>query len=126
MSTFRLERDLQTLVRANLPQLKRGLKTHDGNRERVLKDGRRIDIETIGAKGSVVIELKAGQAGLTALKQIRDYMKTVEQEDGRGPVQGILVAKSFAPQAIIEAKKVPKIELRQYTFTFAFDRPEQA
>jgi RecB family endonuclease NucS len=117
MSTFRLERDLQTLLRHNLPQLKRGLKIHDGDREKVLEDGRRIDIEAIDAKGRrLVIELKAGKAGLKAVAQIRGYMR--DEQIGRG----ILVAKSFTPDAITAAKSVPKIELREYSFEFTFIR----
>jgi hypothetical protein len=34
------------------------------------------------------------------------------------------VAKSFTPEAITEAKSVPKIELREYSFMFTFIRPK--
>lgn len=119
MSTFRIERDLQSLLRHHLEQLERGLKIHDGNRERVLEDGRRIDIEAIDMKTRrVVIELKAGKAGLKAVAQIRGYMR--DEQIGRG----ILVAKSFTPEAITAAKSVQKIELREYSFMFTFSSPQ--
>jgi hypothetical protein len=118
--TFGLERDLQTALRAHIEQLEVGLRIIDDGKERVTDAGR-IDITAMDAKGNVlVIELKAGTAHPEAVAQVLAYMAAVGVEDNR-PVRGILVAGGFHKRVVLASRAVPNLELRRYTFQFAFE-----
>jgi endonuclease NucS-like protein len=116
---FGLERDLQNALRNNMEQLEPGLKTSDQGKEQMVETGR-IDISAEDRNGAtVVIELKAGKAGRHAIGQILAYMG--DFIEGKKPVRGILVAREFSPQAISAARVVPGLQLRKYSFKFAFE-----
>jgi Endonuclease NucS len=116
---FGIERDLQAALRRNIEQLEAGLKISDGGREHVVESGR-IDITAEDRKGgTVVIELKAGEAGRSAVGQILAYMGDLT--DSRKPIRGILVAGEFSPRAIAAARVVPDLQLRKYRIKFAFE-----
>jgi hypothetical protein len=118
-TTFVIERHLQGALRANIEQLEPGLKITDGGKEQVVDSGR-IDITTIDKNGvTVVIELKAGEAGRHAVGQIAAYMGDLT--DGKKQVRGILVAGEFSPKAVSSARVVPGLRLRKYNIKFAFE-----
>ena len=120
-TTFGLERDLQSALRANIEQLQDGLTIIDGGKEKIVPSGR-IDILASDKKKSrVVIELKAGTADRDAVGQIMSYIGDLQAENG-GAVRGILVAGDFTARAVAASKAVPNVELRKYSFKFAFQK----
>jgi hypothetical protein len=119
-TTFGLERDLQSALRANIEQLESGLRIIDEGKERTTEAGR-IDITAKDAQGAVVVvELKAGTAPAEALTQLLAYMGSLASSNA-GSVRGILVAGGFHPRVIFGARAVPSVQLRQYRFKFSFD-----
>jgi RecB family endonuclease NucS len=117
-----LERDLQKALRTNIEQLEPGLKIADGGTERTVEAGR-IDITAEDRAGKlVVIELKAGMASPDSLTQVLAYMAALEEEEQK-PVRGMLVAGDFHDRLVLAARKVPDLQLKQYSFSFSFSRP---
>jgi hypothetical protein len=117
--TFGLERDLQAVLRANIDQLEHGLRITDGGKERTVAAGR-IDITAEDREGKlVVIELKAGAAKPESLAQVLAYMASLESEEQK-PVRGILVAGDFHDRVVLASRKVPDLQLKQYSFSFSF------
>ncbi|MBM3129401.1 MAG: DUF91 domain-containing protein [Chloroflexi bacterium] len=118
--TFGLERDLQVALRANIEQLESGLRIIDGGKERVTEEGR-IDITAEDKRGNiVVIELKAGGAKPAIVAQVLSYVSEVAESDKK-PVRGILVAGGFHKRVILAARAVPNLQLKKYSFLFAFE-----
>lgn len=119
-ATFGLERDLQRALRSNIEQLETGLQIMDEGKERTTDAGR-IDITARDVKGTtVIIELKAGTAVPEALTQLLAYMGVVSKQD-RKPVRGVLIAGDFHPRIVFAAQAVPNVQLRRYSFKFAFE-----
>jgi hypothetical protein len=119
-TTFGLERDLQAALRRNIAQLEPGLTIVDGDRERRVDTGGRIDILAKDRSGAtVVIELKAGRADRGAIGQILGYIG--ELMDEAASVRGILVAAEFSPNSIAAARAAPNISLIRYGIQFSFD-----
>jgi hypothetical protein len=119
-TTFRLERDLQSALRANIRQLEVGLKIIDGGKERVTEAGR-IDITAIdNGDNIVIIELKAGKAKPQVIAQILAYMGAVTKTDDK-PIRGILVAGDFDKRVVLAARAIPNLELKKYSFQFTFE-----
>jgi DNA-binding CsgD family transcriptional regulator len=119
-TTFGLERDLQAALRRNIAQLEPGLTIVDGDRERRVESGGRIDILAKDRSGGmVVIELKAGRADRDAVGQILAYMG--ELMDEAASVRGILVAAEFSPRSIAAARAAPTIRLIRYGIQFSFN-----
>lgn len=122
--TFDLERNLQKALRANIEQLETKLKIIDGGKQQRVDygDGKwgLIDITAEDENGAtVVIELKRSEAGRRAVGQILGYMGCLSKD--KKLVRGILVAEGFSPQAIAAASVVhEKLQLRKYSFNFAF------
>ena len=116
---FGLERDMQAALRRNIEQLEQGLKVIDRGSERTVQVGR-IDITARDSNDKlVVIELKAGMAGLDSITQILSYMGSLLSE-AQGPVRGILVAGDFHRKVLLAAQAVPNLQLKQYSFSFSF------
>ncbi len=116
---FGLERDLQNALRENIQQLEPGLEITDGGKEQMVESGR-IDITAKDENGvALVIELKAGKAGRRAIGQILGYMGDLAQ--GKKQIRGIVVAHDFSPKAISASRVVPGLQLRKYSFDFAFE-----
>ncbi len=117
---FGLERDLQTALRDNIEQLEPGLIIVDGGTEKSVATGR-IDITAKDSQGNfVVIELKAGVAQDPALTQLLGYMGSMEPVEN-GQIRGILVAQDFTDRLVYAAKMVPHVNLKAYSFRFAFE-----
>lgn len=126
--TFDIERNLQKALRANIGQLEAGLKITDGGREKRIEYSDKpemaewgyVDITAEDSTGAtVVIELKADEAGRRAIGQILGYMGVLAE--GKKQIRGILVAKGFSPQAVAAAAAVPNLKLIKYSFNFAFE-----
>jgi RecB family endonuclease NucS len=119
-TTFGLERDLQSALRANIEQLEQGLTIIDEGRERSTEAGR-IDITAQDQNGTIVIiELKAGTAQPDAVAQILSYMGVVSEGENK-PVRGILVAGAFSSRVVFAARAVPNLGLKRYSFRFSFE-----
>jgi predicted transcriptional regulator len=122
-TTFGLEQDLQEALRRNIAQLESGLTIIDGDKERRVKSGGRIDILAKDRTGgTVVIELKAGRADRDAIGQLLAYIGDLLDE--AESVRGILVAAEFAPRAIAAARAAPNIRLVRYGIQFSFSAIE--
>ena len=118
--TFRIERDLQLVLRANIGQLEPNLVIIDGGKERVVEVGR-IDITAMDANSNiVVIELKRGTASPQAVDQILAYMNAVANAD-KAPVRGILIAGDFHEKVLLAASDIHNLELKKYSFHFTFE-----
>ena len=116
---FRLERDLQRELRANVSQLSDDLRITDGGTEKSVSVGR-IDITAEDADGNiVVIELKAGTASPGALTQLMAYMASLENPEGK-PVPGILAANDFHLWVVQAAQNLPGISLKACSLQFTF------
>ena len=116
---FRLERDLQRVLRSNIQQLEDGLKIVDGGSERRVETGR-IDITAEDSEGClVVIELKAGRANLPAIGQLLSYMGS-EISEQYSAVRGILIASEFDPRLVVASRAVSNITLMSYSYQFSF------
>ena len=116
---FRLESDLQRVLRSNIRQLEAGLTIIDGGSERRVETGR-IDITAEDSKGClVVIELKAGRANLAAIGQLLSYMGS-EISEQYSAVRGILIASDFDPRLVAAARAVSNVSLVAYSFQFSF------
>ena len=117
--SFGLERDLQRVLRHNIEQLETGLSIIDGGTERTVDAGR-IDITAKDGDGNlVVIELKAGTAGMDSIGQILSYMGSIENPEGKG-VRGILVAYDFDRRLEMAAKATPNVSLMAYAVPVQF------
>ena len=118
--TFRVEHDLQLVLRANIEQLQPGLKVIDGGKERITEAGR-IDITAMDVDGNtVVIELKRGTALPQAVDQILAYMDAIAKTDKKA-VRGILIAADFHKKVIAAAHDIHNLELKKYSFQFSFE-----
>lgn len=118
--TFGLERDMQQALRRSIDQLEPGLKIVDGGRERSTEAGR-IDILAQDKTGSfVVIELKVGDAKPEVIAQIASYMTCITETEKK-KVRGILVAGDFPPRVKLAARMIPSLNLKRYSFKFAFE-----
>lgn len=119
--TFGLERDLQNALRRNIEQIELGLEIVDDGKERTVEAGR-IDILAKDKNGRfVVIELKAGTATPEVIAQITSYMACIDDPQKRG-VRGILIAGDFHKRVMLSSQVIPLLELRRYTFRFAFEK----
>lgn len=117
-ATMGLERDLQRALRAHIDQIEPDLRIIDGGGEMTVASGR-IDIVAEDSAGTaVVIELKAGTAGVAAIGQILSYMSDLDLT--KPSVRGIIVAGDFAPPAISAARRAG-IRLLRYSFKFTFE-----
>ena len=117
--TFGIERDLQVNLRQRIEQLEPGLTITDGGGERTVEGGR-IDITAEDKEGRpVAVELKAATAKSDSIVQILAYMSSLSEEEHK-PVRGILVAGDFHKRALLAARSVPNLELKQYSVSFSF------
>jgi RecB family endonuclease NucS len=83
-------------------------------------EGGRIDITAEDKEGRpVAVELKAATAKSDSIVQILAYMSSLSEEE-RKPVRGILVAGNFDKRALLAARSVPNLELKQYSVGFSF------
>ena len=118
-TTFGLEQDLQEALRRNVAQLEPGLTITDGDKERRVKSGGRIDILAEGPRRRDGCDRAQGRrADRDAIGQLLAYIGHLLDE--AESVRGILVAAEFAPRAIAASRAAPNIRLVRYGIQFSF------
>jgi hypothetical protein len=116
---FRLEREMQAAVRAQLVNLEQGLVVADGGQERHVATGN-IDIVARDATGKLVaIELKAGNCPAGALEQVLGYADSLGEETGES-VRAILIASDFSDRLRAAARRTVDLRLVTYQFSLSF------
>ncbi len=125
LGKFRYEKALSDYI-ANYPnQLEDGLLPHPNSkiRERVFMDRSRLDVLLIDKDNApVVVECKQHAPSTDDVKQLRHYMKRLEEEAG-GIARGILVhggAQKIPSKVIAEASKKPAVEIVSYSLEVNF------
>lgn len=103
-----LEKDLEDFLVENLEYLERGLSFLEREAQ---TDVGIIDIVARDRRDFVIIELKAGEAGDSAIGQIMRYMAWYARCRTPNPVRGILVAYKFSAGAVLASSLVPNLKL---------------
>ena len=110
-----LERDLEDFLVEKLEYLEPGLYFQE---RQVQTDIGIIDIVARDSgRNFVIIELKAGEAGDSAIGQITRYMAWFGRHRTPKVVRGILVAYKFTPGAIYSASLIPRLTLMKPLIT---------
>jgi len=111
---------------ASFPQrLESGLRPDPNSkvREKTYDNRTRSDVRLIDEQGTpVVVECKQTVPTLNHLKQVRGYMKKVQEEHG-GRVRGILVhggSRKLPEDVKRESKRRPIVDLIQYSVAVGF------
>lgn len=116
--TISLERDLEDQIVHHLEELELGLSLVD---RQVITGVGRIDVLARSARGeTVIIELKAGEAGDSAIGQIARYIGWYASKESRQP-RAILIAGSFADPVKYAAAAIPALRLVTYRVKFTFN-----
>jgi hypothetical protein len=125
LTHFDYERSLSGYIAAYPHRLEDGLLPHPNERvrERVFGNRSRLDVLLTDRRNvPVIVECKHGNPTLDHLDQIRRYMKLLHKET-KIPPRSILVhggARKLAPGVARAAKKIPKVEIVQYTLNVDF------
>lgn len=115
-----MESEMQSALRRVISLLEEGLEIIDGGREKSVECGR-IDITAKDKNGAlVVVELKTGIAGASAVGQIMGYMGDLKAENPDKKVRGILVACDFDSKARSAARLLDNLSLHHYRVNFEF------
>ena len=125
LGKFGYEKALSDYI-GNYPNhLEDGLLPHPNRRirENVFKDRKRSDVLLIDRSNkSVVVECKQHSPSVKDIKQLRHYMKLLQEETKEVP-RGILVhggAPKILREVINEAKKGPQVEIISYSIEVNF------
>jgi RecB family endonuclease NucS len=123
---FALEAHLRDFLARNLEQVEKGLalyETDESNGVEFPVDGGRIDILATDADGKfVVIELKLAQGRNKALGQLLYYMGWIDQNLGKGPCRGIIIASDISPELAVAVSRVPGASLSRYKMHFSIEQ----
>lgn len=125
LPSFRTEQALSDYIAAYPHHLEDGLRPHPSKkvRERAFRDGTRSDVLLLDQHDRiVVVECKQHGPGIGDLKQIRGYMKHLEDEMTTKP-RGILVhggSRKVDPQVAADAASKPVIELVHHSLRVDF------
>jgi transposase-like protein len=117
-TTFGLERDLQSALRANIEQLEPGLRIVDDGKEHITDAGR-IDITDKDTDGVVVvIEVKAGTAAPEALTQLSAYGCVGHRQ--RNPSPGHSRGRRLSPACRVWGARSPQCPTPQVSVQIQF------
>ena len=116
---FKLERDTQAAIRADLGPLEPSLIVADGGSEISTPVGRLDILAADSAGGLVIIELKAGTFPPGAIKQVLGYAQAIA-DDGNVPTRAILIAGSFTDRQRTAARRISDLKLKTYTFALRY------
>ncbi len=127
---FASERALSEYISASPHLLEDGLVPYpsESARELVFPDQTRLDVLLLDRDGNIVIiECKQGAPSLQHVEQLRGYMRNAEKlrtglKIGKN-IRGILVhggARKLSPEVRAESKRVPQIELVQFSVSVGF------
>jgi len=117
---FKYERALSDYISAYPHHLEDGLVPHPDLkvREKVFPDRKRLDVLLLDHKDRpVIVECKQGEPTVKDLKQLRQYMRSLQKETGRKDVRGILVhggSRNLRHEVVKAAKLAPTVEIVQY------------
>lgn len=117
-SSLSLERDLEDQIVSHLAGLEPGLTLV--SRQESSEVGRLDLLARDSEGGTVIIELKAGEAKDSSIGQIARYIGWYGQREGKPP-RAILVASGFAEPVRWAAKAIPGLKLVTYRVQFAFE-----
>lgn len=116
---FKLEKEMQQAVRADIGSLEQGLQIIDGGSEQAVSTGK-IDILAKDANGQLVaIELKAGACPAGAMEQVLGYAQALADETGQ-EVRAVLIASSFSDRQRAAAKRTVGLKLRAYGIQMSY------
>ncbi len=122
---FALEAHLREFLAKNLGLLEKGLVLHRTADQQGVEfpvDGGRMDLLGVDQSGKfVVIELKLSQGRQKALGQLLYYMGWVDQNLGRGPCRGLIVANEITDELRMAISRVPGVSLGKYHMDFGVD-----
>ena len=115
---FALEANLRDFLANNLSVLEHGLQLYrSGDRDGVefsIGQGR-IDILAVDKDDRfVVIELKLSRGRNKALGQLLYYMGCVDEQLGKGPCRGIIVASEIPDDLMTATRRAPGVSLFRY------------
>ncbi len=122
---FDLERALSGYIAAYPHRLEDGLLPFPNERlrERMFKDGTRLDVLLVDRTGApVIVECKQGAPTSADIRQLRRYMTRLQRETGR-QARGILVhggARKLRAEVRRAAAARPRIQLVQHTLEVGF------
>ena len=116
---FKLEKEMQQAVRADISSLEAGLEIVDGGSEKAVSTGK-IDILAKDQGGTfVAIELKAGACPPGAIEQVLGYAQALADEAGHD-VRAILIASSFSDRQRAAAKRTVGLKLKVYGIQMSY------
>jgi hypothetical protein len=122
---FALEAHLRDFLARNLELIEPGLQLHSIPENPGIEfpvDGGRIDLLAVDRSGKyVVIELKLSQGRNKTLGQILYYMGWIDQNLGKGPCRGLIIASEITDDLSIAVGRVPGISLAKYRMSFAIE-----
>lgn len=117
---FKIEKEMQAAIRADLEALEAGLVAVDEGIEVTTATGR-IDILARDAGGCLtIIELKAGPCPTGAIEQALGYAQSLQDERGE-PTRAILIASSFSLRQKAAAQRTLDFTLRVYSYSMSYD-----
>ncbi len=122
---FVLEAHLRDFLAKNIDRVEKGLRLYssegvDGVEFAV--DGGRIDLLAVDRSGKfVVIELKLSMGRNKTLGQLLYYMGWVDQNLGKGPCRGIIIASEITEELSVAVSRVPGVSLARYKMNFSIE-----
>lgn len=127
--SFVSEADLRDFLAHNLSVIEPQLKLYEVDGRTGIEfrlDQGRIDILAVDIeKKFVVIELKLSKGRNKALGQLLYYMGWVDDNLGRGPCRGIIVAADISNELATAVKRVPGVSLFRYRVSLSVEKVVQ-
>jgi len=126
LAHFKYEKALSDYISAYPHHLEDGLVPYPNAkvREKVFTDRTRLDVLLLDRnERPVIVECKQGAPTPENLKQLRAYMKLLQNETGRKDVRGILVhggSRKLSRDVVRAAALAPRVEIVQYRLQVDF------